>query len=82
MSGLFRPNWMLGRYERAKVGSAEEAAEFMRKNFHASGALVYIVLPTGGIRTSFSGSPSLLPQLPNLLRQLAADYERKLEFQG
>jgi hypothetical protein len=73
---------MLGMYERAQPGSAAEAAQFLQRNFKAAGAVALIVLPDGGIRASFSGNASLLPQVPNLLRQYAADYEAQISLTG
>jgi hypothetical protein len=75
-----KPGFVLGRGERPRPGTAEEAAQLLRRDFKAAGALAYVILPDGGIRSSFSGAPSLLVQMPGLLRRLADDYERRLEI--
>jgi len=80
MTAGLKPGLVLGRGERARPGTAEEAAQLLLRDFKAAGALALIILRDGGIRTSFSGQPSVLVQMPQLLRQLAADYEQKLEI--
>lgn len=49
----------------------------MAERLGAEGAFVLALMPSGAIRSGFTGTPNAAVQLPDLLRQMANDIDRK-----